>query len=50
MIALQEYIRKYGLGKEWIEHPVLHFDMSTAKHQNKEKLIQEIEAHRKKEG
>ena len=50
MIALQEYIRKYGLEKEWIEHSVLHFDMSTAKHQNKEKLVQEIEAHRKKEG
>lgn len=50
MIALQKYIRKYGLEKEWIEHPVLHFDMSTAKHQNKEKLIQEIKAHCKKEG
>ena len=31
------------LEKEWTEYPVLHFDMSTAKHQNKEELEQEIE-------
>lgn len=31
------------LEKEWIEYPVLHFDMSTAKHSDKEELIQEIE-------
>lgn len=31
------------LEKEWIEYPVLHFDMSTAKHYKKEELIQEIE-------
>lgn len=29
---------------EWIEYPVLHFDMSTAKHAGKEQLIQELES------
>ena len=28
--------------KEWIEYPVLHFDMSTAKHVDKEQLLQEL--------
>ena len=32
------------LEKEWIQYPVLHFDMSTAKHADKERLIQELEA------
>lgn len=31
------------LEKEWKEHPVLHFDMSTAKHVDKERLILELE-------
>ena len=31
-----------GLEKEWIEYPVLHFDMSTAKHVDKEQLLQEL--------
>lgn len=30
------------LEKEWIEYPVLHFDMSTAKHADKEQLLQEL--------
>ena len=30
------------LEKEWAEYPVLHFDMSTAKHQGKEELEQEL--------
>ena len=30
------------LEKEWIEYPVLHFDMSTAKHVDKEQLLQEL--------
>ena len=29
--------------KEWTEHPVLHFDMSTAKHLTRENLIIELE-------
>ena len=29
--------------KEWIEYPVLHFDMSTAKHVGKDELISELE-------
>src|SRR5574344_2016825 len=28
--------------KEWTEHPVLRFDMSTAKHQGQEELKQEL--------
>ncbi len=32
------------LEKEWIQYPVLHFDMSTAKHADREQLIQELEA------
>lgn len=31
------------LEKEWTKHPVLHFDMSTAKHMDKERLISELE-------
>lgn len=31
------------LEKEWIQYPVLHFDMSTTKHVNEEKLISELE-------
>ena len=31
------------LEKEWTEYPVLHFDMSTAKHVDKEGLISELE-------
>ena len=31
-----------NLEKEWIEFPVLHFDMSTAKHADKEQLLQEL--------
>ena len=30
------------LEKEWTEYPVLHFDMSTAKHADKEQLLQEL--------
>ena len=30
------------LETEWTEYPVLHFDMSTAKHQDKEELEQEL--------
>ena len=30
------------LEKEWTEYPVLHFDMSTAKHVDKEQLLQEL--------
>ena len=29
--------------KEWVKHPVLHFDMSTAKHMDSEGLINELE-------
>ena len=31
------------LEKEWMQYPVLHFDMSTAKHADREALVQEIE-------
>lgn len=31
-----------GLETEWTRHPVLHFDMSTAKHVNREQLEQEL--------
>ena len=30
------------LEKEWTEYPVLHFDMSTAKHADSEQLLQEL--------
>ena len=30
------------LEKDWTEYPVLHFDMSTAKHVDKEQLLQEL--------
>lgn len=30
------------LEKDWVEYPVLHFDMSTAKHVDKEELLQEL--------
>lgn len=29
--------------KDWTVHPVLHFDMSTAKHMDKERLVSELE-------
>lgn len=32
------------LEKEWVQYPVIHFDMSTAKHVDKESLIIELEA------
>lgn len=35
-LALGEY------EKEWVKHPVFHFDMSTAKHLNPEELEQEL--------
>ncbi len=31
------------LEKDWTAHPVLHFDMSTAKHMDKERLVSELE-------
>ncbi|WP_287622140.1 ATP-binding protein [Parabacteroides sp.] len=31
------------LEKEWTRHPVLHFDMSTAKHMDRERLLSELE-------
>ncbi len=31
------------LKKEWPKHPVLHFDMSSAKHMNEEQLLEEID-------
>ena len=31
------------LEKEWLQHPVLHFDMSTAKHVDREQLNAELE-------
>ncbi|WP_349953483.1 AAA family ATPase, partial [Bacteroides finegoldii] len=31
------------LEKDWTEYPVLHFDMSTAKHVGKDELISELE-------
>ena len=30
------------LEKEWIQYPVLHFDMSTAKHVDEEQLLSEL--------
>ena len=30
------------LEKDWVEYPVLHFDMSTAKHAGSEQLLQEL--------
>lgn len=33
-----------ALEKEWVAHPVLHFDMSTAKHQDREELELELNA------
>ena len=30
------------LEKDWVEYPVLHFDMSTAKHADSEQLLQEL--------
>ena len=30
------------LEKEWTRYPVLHFDMSTAKHMDKERLLSEL--------
>lgn len=31
------------LEKEWTSYPVLHFDMSTAKHMDQERLLSELE-------
>ena len=31
-----------GMRKEWTKHPVFHFDMSTAKHLDEEKLLKEL--------
>ena len=31
------------LEKEWTSYPVLHFDMSTAKHMDKDRLLSELE-------
>lgn len=31
------------LEKEWTRYPVLHFDMSTAKHMDKDRLLSELE-------
>ena len=30
------------LEEDWVEYPVLHFDMSTAKHADCEQLLQEL--------
>ena len=35
-LAISEY------EKEWVKHPVLHFDMSTAKHMDKKGLLSEL--------
>jgi hypothetical protein len=40
---LFEGLKIMELEKEWVEYPVLHFDMSTAKHAGKEDLILELE-------
>src|SRR5574344_2767964 len=40
---LFEGLKIMDLEKEWVEYPVLHFDMSTAKHAGKEDLILELE-------
>ena len=40
---LFEGLAMEALEKEWIQHPVLHFDMSTAKHVDKEQLNAELE-------
>ena len=29
--------------REWVRHPVFHFDMSTAKHMNEEQLLDELD-------
>lgn len=33
------------LEEEWIEYPVLHFDMSMTKHVDKDKLVNLLELH-----
>ena len=35
-------LRAWELKKEWTKHPVLHFDMSTAKHLNEEQLLRTL--------
>jgi hypothetical protein len=40
---LFEGLKIMEMEKEWVEYPVLHFDMSTAKHAGKEDLILELE-------
>ncbi|WP_182422599.1 ATP-binding protein, partial [Bacteroides ovatus] len=39
VVLIDEYD---ALEKEWTEYPVLHFDMSTAKHADSEQLLQEL--------
>ena len=36
---LFEGLKAGEMKKEWIKHPVFHFDMSTAKHLNEEQLV-----------
>ena len=40
---LFEGLKAGELKKEWTKHPVFHFDMSTAKHLNEEKLVRTLE-------
>lgn len=40
---LFEGLKIMEMEREWVEYPVLHFDMSTAKHAGKEDLILELE-------
>jgi len=40
---LFEGLKIEWLEKDWTKYPVLHLDMSTAKHQNREELISELE-------
>ena len=40
---LFEGLKAGEMKKEWIKHPVFHFDMSTAKHLNEEQLVRTLE-------
>ena len=40
---LFEGLKAGEMKKEWIKHPVFHFDMSTAKHLNEEQLLEELD-------
>ena len=40
---LFEGLKAGEVKKEWTKHPVFHFDMSTAKHLNEEKLVRTLE-------